>query len=83
MGTANLNGNVLSTIFVNPKYHGKGIGTKLIEFLEKKLRKKGHTSAVIPSSITAYSFYKQLGYKKIKTKITKNFGKVLIMEKEL
>lgn len=52
----------LFTIFVLPEYQGKGIGTKIIEILEKDeyfLRSK---RIEIPSSITAVNFYRKFGY---------------------
>lgn len=55
--------SILLTIFVLPELHGKGIGRKIIETLEKDeyfLRAK---RIEIPASITACEFYKKLGYK--------------------
>ena len=52
----------LFTIFVLPEYHGKGIGKKIIEVLERDeyfLRAK---RIEIPSSITACEFYLKQGY---------------------
>lgn len=54
--------SILLTIFVLPELHGKGIGRKIIETLEKDelfLRSK---RIEIPASITACEFYKKLGY---------------------
>ena len=54
--------SILFTIFVLPEYQGKGIGTKIIETLEKDeffLRAK---RIEIPASITACQFYRKLGY---------------------
>ena len=52
----------LFTIFVSPKYHGQGIGRKIIETLEKDeyfLRAK---RIEIPASKTALKFYQKMGY---------------------
>lgn len=52
----------LFNIFVLPEYQGKGVGTKIIEVLEKDeyfLRAK---RIEIPASITACEFYKKMGY---------------------
>lgn len=54
--------SILLSIFVLPELHGKGVGRKIIETLESDeyfLRAK---RIEIPSSITAYGFYKKLGY---------------------
>lgn len=53
----------LFTIFVQPEYHGKGIGKKIIETLEQDeyfLRAK---RIEIASSITAVPFYLKMGYR--------------------
>ena len=52
----------LFNIFVLPEYQGKGVGRKIIETLESDdyfLRAK---RIEIPASITAYPFYKKMGY---------------------
>lgn len=54
--------SILLTIFVLPELHGKGIGRKIMEILEKDeyfLRAK---SIEIPASITACDFYIKMGY---------------------
>ncbi|MCB2359702.1 GNAT family N-acetyltransferase [Clostridium estertheticum] len=54
--------SILSTIFVLPELHGKGVGRTIIETLESDeyfLRAK---MIEIPASITARGFYKKLGY---------------------
>jgi GNAT superfamily N-acetyltransferase len=54
--------SILLSIFVLPELHGKGIGRKIIEKLESDeyfLRAK---RIEIPASITAYGFYKKMGY---------------------
>ncbi len=52
----------LFTIFVLPKYQGRGVGRRIIETLEQDeffLRAK---RIEIPSSITAVNFYRRMGY---------------------
>ena len=54
--------SILLTIFVLPEYQNKGIGRKIIEILELDeffLRAK---RVEVPASITAYEFYKKMGY---------------------
>ena len=56
------NESILLTIFVVPELQGKGIGTQIINALEKDeyfLRAK---RIEIPSSITACDFYRNFGY---------------------
>ncbi|GAA0084697.1 GNAT family N-acetyltransferase [Clostridium sp. CTA-7] len=54
--------SILLTIFVLPELQGRGIGKSIIETLESDeyfLRAK---RIEIPASITAYEFYKKMGY---------------------
>jgi predicted N-acetyltransferase YhbS len=54
--------SILLSFFVLPELHGKGIGRKIIETLENDeffLRAK---RIEISASITAYEFYKRMGY---------------------
>lgn len=50
------------TIFVLPEYHGKGIGSKIIETLEQDELFMRAKRIEIPASITATGFYKKFGY---------------------
>ncbi|MBN1923219.1 MAG: GNAT family N-acetyltransferase [Nanoarchaeota archaeon] len=83
IGTGNLEGNEINTVFVNPKYHGKGIGRKIMEHLEEIAKKKGYKSIKLPASVTAKRFYEKLGYKKVKDQYSKKFGKTILMKKFL
>jgi N-acetylglutamate synthase-like GNAT family acetyltransferase len=83
IGTASIHDDVILTVFVNPKIHGKGIGRKLMMKVENEAKKNGFKSVKLPSSITAIDFYKKLGYKKVKEKFEENFGKTIIMKKLL
>jgi len=83
LGTASLKDNVIKTVFVNPKFHGKGIGSKLMNTVETLAKKRGCKTVVGPSSITAYEFYKQRGYKKVKVVYSSEYGKIIRMRKKL
>ena len=54
--------SILLTIFVLPELHGKGIGIKIIETLEKDEYFLRAGRIEIPASITACEFYKRMGY---------------------
>ncbi len=54
--------SILSTIFVLPELHGKGIGRLIVETLEKDEYFTRAKRIEVPSSITACEFYKKLGY---------------------
>jgi GNAT superfamily N-acetyltransferase len=83
LGTASLKDDIALGLFVNPEFHGKGIGTKLMSHIEVAARKRGYKSIRLPSSITAYEFYKKLGYKKVRDEYSREFGKAIIMGKSL
>ncbi len=51
-------------LFVNGKYHKRGIGSKLMEKFEKSCIKKGSKNIKLRASIYAVSFYEKAGYKK-------------------
>ena len=82
IGTASLKDNIILTVFVSVDRQGKGIGTKLMRYLEEMASKKGFKKVTLPSSITSVSFYERLGYKIIEEKIN-DFGKNIIMERML
>ncbi len=82
IGTASLKDNIILTVFVGVNAQGKGIGTKLMSYLEAMARKKGCKKVLLPSSITSVSFYERLGYKIIGEDIN-DFGKNIIVEKML
>ena len=54
--------SILLTIFVLPEFHGKGIGRKIINTLEKDEFFVRATRIEIPASITATEFYRKFGY---------------------
>jgi GNAT superfamily N-acetyltransferase len=83
LGTASLQGDAIYGVFVNPRYHGKGIGTKLMNYVEKVAKRRGLKSVGLPASLTAYGFYKKLGYKKFREEVTEKAGRVIIMKKKL
>ncbi len=63
----------ITRLFIGKKYHGKGIGKRLVMEIEKLYRKKGSKRIIVFSSIHAISFYKRLEYKK-STRLIKKEG---------
>jgi len=59
----------LSWVAVKQKYHNKGIGKKLVKFIEQLVKKKGFRNIYAYTSEkgneNAHEFYKKLGYRKI------------------
>lgn len=56
---------VCLTVFVLPGFHGRRIGTALMERVESTARDHGARSLQVPSSITALTFYGQRGYRPV------------------
>lgn len=52
----------IHTIFVAPDYQGKGIGRKIIEFLENDEYAKRANRIEIHAAMSAIPFYRKLGY---------------------
>ena len=66
MASLSLEEDELSSLYVKHNIHGKGIGTKLLKYVENYLKKKGVKILKLHSTITAYKFYKNKGFKRIK-----------------
>ena len=65
LGTAGLENNYVFSVFVDPTYHGKGIGQMLMTHIERAAGKRGMDKLTLASSLTAVGFYEKLGYKKV------------------
>ena len=67
LGHKKLGGSAsIKTIAVNPDYRRKGIGTKLINFIIKRLKKEGAKEVILHTRTknqTAHLFHKELGFK--------------------
>ena len=62
VGTVSLKDNFIRTLFVDSTTLHQGVGALLMKHVESHARQKGHLSVKVLSSVTAYSFYQQLGY---------------------
>jgi GNAT superfamily N-acetyltransferase len=58
-------------LYVDAEHRGKGIGKKLVDFLENEARKEGYMEVLARSAEryrdTSYGFYEKMGYKKVGT----------------
>lgn len=54
--------SLISTVFVDPIYQGKGVGRKIVEFLENDGYAKRASRIEIHAAISAIPFYRKLGY---------------------
>ena len=83
IGTGSLRDNWISGVFVDPTLHRQGTGKKIMNYLENLAKKNGFQQIKLGSSITAFGFYKKIGYKKVKELVDKDLGKVILMRKFL
>jgi N-acetylglutamate synthase-like GNAT family acetyltransferase len=72
----------IKSFFVNPNYHKKGIGAKLVKYLENKLKEKGYSSVFLRSSKYAIGFYKKLGFEETEKINSPEVGEVTVMKKK-
>jgi GNAT superfamily N-acetyltransferase len=82
-GTGSLRDNNVRSVFVNPDFHNLGIGRKLMKHLENMVKRSGYRTIELFSSVTAFEFYRKLGYKRIRTVQDKDTGKNIVMRKTL
>lgn len=66
LGTASLYGRAVRSVFVDPAYHGHGLGRQLMAAVEQAALDSGLTSLVVPSSVTAEGFYARLGFVRVR-----------------
>ena len=62
VGTATIQDDYISCVFVLPDYMGKGIGKLLMETVEDDARQRELHNVRLDSSITAQTFYEERGY---------------------
>jgi GNAT superfamily N-acetyltransferase len=86
VGTGTKNDDCICRVFVLPEYQGKGLGSKMMDFLEEQIGLDSEV-AYLDSSLPAFNLYIKRGYypiEYIKEKVEN--GKILcyhLMKKEL
>jgi putative acetyltransferase len=86
IGNVELNGDKLNNLYVDKNNIKRGIGKKLLLFIEDYAKKKGVKKFYFRSTPSAVPFYKKFGYKIVKVERTKQEGIEMthnMMEKEL
>jgi N-acetylglutamate synthase-like GNAT family acetyltransferase len=73
--------NEMRSLYVLPASMRKGIGRRLVDIAEKTIKENGYERVWLWSSLVAYNFYKQMGYKDVK-KIPNRDGLLLHIEME-
>ncbi|KJK03741.1 acetyltransferase [Pseudomonas sp. 21] len=69
VGTGALDGNAARSLFIAPQQQRKGIGQALMSRIEKAALERGIEALLIPSSLTAESFYARLGYRVLREQL--------------
>ncbi len=82
LGTASLDGQVIRTVFVDPTQQGKGIGRRLMAAIERLAQERGASELLVPSSLTAQGFYRQLGFTLLR-EVTEGEERTLVMVRRL
>lgn len=81
-GVCMLKGDEL-IIYILPENQRKGLGSKLMLFLENAAISKGLSKAILVAAIPSVEFYKKLGYSFVSEKMHPEWGKGIMMEKKL
>ncbi|UCF96626.1 MAG: GNAT family N-acetyltransferase [Spirochaetaceae bacterium] len=82
-GTIGLEDGRVYNFFVSPDKQGSGVGSKLLDFVENQARIEGRRTITVDSSLTAVSFYRKKGYRRVGEQVNKSFGRTVTMEKRL
>ncbi|CAM3310532.1 hypothetical protein BZK31_04045 [Pseudomonas floridensis] len=80
--TASLDGHAVRSVFVDPVWHGRGVGRHLMSRIERAARESGVSALVVPSSLTAQGFYITLGFITVREQLDGD-ERTLIMERAL
>ena len=75
--------NFISTLFVNYLLKNKGIGKKLLIFIEDKIKKLGYLETELTASLSAISFFEKMNYIETKKQYDKNELTGIFFKKKL
>jgi len=78
-----LNGNEIGGVFVRYDFVRRGVGTKLMDFIEKYALEKKISKVILRSAEYAKDFYLKIGYNLIEEIKYKESGINYLMEKNL
>lgn len=82
VATASLDGDVIRSVFVAPRYQRAGLGRRLMSVICSAALDMGLVTLHVPSSITAESFYTELGFQKVRDEFD-GAERTIIMRKSM
>ncbi len=74
LGTIARKEDHLLALYVDPDAQGRGIGKALVDFIEKDAKDHGIPSLQMDASLTAETFYRNLGYTGSEKEYDQHFG---------
>lgn len=83
LGTGSFGKDVITTLFVTPRLHRKGLGSALVKELEGTAKAQGHSFVRVFSSMNAVGFYREIGYSPVRRVASDTFGENIEMTKAL
>ncbi len=83
IGVGGIEGNLISSVFVDPKEQGIGIGKCIMEALESNAKEENHEVVLLHSSLTAESFYANIAYSVERRIDDPVYGENILMKKLL
>ncbi len=69
VGTGALDSHAVRSLFIAPQQQRKGIGQALMGEIEKAALQRSIETLLVPSSLTAESFYARLGYRVLREQL--------------
>lgn len=83
LGTARLDKNLITNMFVAPSAQNQGVGKALTKYLEEEAKRRGYQFVRVYGTLSAIEFYEHLGYQQVDVAIHEVFGTNAIMQKAL
>ena len=83
IGALNKKENEVKTMYIHPKFQGKGIGTEILKVVEKEAKKRGIKKLILYTHNPAFKFYLKNKYNIIEIFTKDSGGKIYYMEKRL
>lgn len=83
VGTVGLEGARVAGLFVDPDWHGRGVGSTLMAAIEARARAHGVARVELHASLNARAFYAARGYVALGEEESAEYGRTIVMGKRL